>query len=310
MILIVDDDPSVIASLALLLKQAGYASHGVAGPAAALAWLGTRAVRARAAGHELLAPDHRRRGARPARAIRAPRPPLPVVLITAWGSIGLAVEGMKAGAADFITKPWTNAQILQTVRTVLALRAAAGDRRSPLPRREELDARFDFGTLVGRDARLLQILQLIGRVAPTDAVGAGHRRERHGQGAGGRGHPPKQPPGAAAVREGEPRGHLGVAVRERDVRTREGRLHRRACTTARAGSRSRTAARSSSTRSATSMPRRRSRCCACCRTAPSKCSGRASAAPWTCVSSRPRTATSPRWSRAASSARTCSIASI
>ena len=42
MILIVDDDPSVTASLALLLKQAGYASHAVGGPAEALAWLGTQ----------------------------------------------------------------------------------------------------------------------------------------------------------------------------------------------------------------------------------------------------------------------------
>ena len=42
--------------------------------------------------------------------IKALTPALPVVLMTAWGSISLAVEGMKAGAADFVTKPWTNPQ--------------------------------------------------------------------------------------------------------------------------------------------------------------------------------------------------------
>jgi two-component system NtrC family response regulator len=169
MILIVDDDPSVTASVALLLKQAGYASHGVAGPEAALAWLEREPCELviqdmnfsrRTTGEEGLALLTR---------IRTVAPKLPVILITAWGSIGLAVEGMKAGATDFITKPWTNPQLLQTVRTALGLAASRSVSEERLPTREELDARFDFGTLVGRDPRLLRILQLIGRVAPTDA---------------------------------------------------------------------------------------------------------------------------------------------
>ena len=98
MILIVDDDPSVTASLALLLKQAGYASHSVAGPEAALAWLARERCdlviqdmnfSRRTTGEEgldLLA------------RVKSAAPSLPVILITAWGSIGLAVEGMKRGA--------------------------------------------------------------------------------------------------------------------------------------------------------------------------------------------------------------------
>jgi two-component system, NtrC family, response regulator len=168
MILIVDDDPSVTASLALLLKQAGYATHSAASPADALAWLDTHPC-------ELVMQDMNftrrttgEEGLDLLARIKALRPGVPVVLITAWGSIQLAVQGMKAGATDFITKPWTHEQILQTVATVLGLAASAtvDDR---VASRDELDASFDFGHLVGEDPRLLRILQMIGRVSATDA---------------------------------------------------------------------------------------------------------------------------------------------
>jgi DNA-binding NtrC family response regulator len=168
MILIVDDDPSVTASLALLLKQAGYASYAVAGPADALTWLATNRC-------DLVLQDmnfSRRttgeEGMELLAQVRAAHPTLPVVLITAWGSIDLAVRGMKAGASDFIVKPWANEQILQTVRTALGL-SAAPPSPGQAPSREELDAAFDFGHLVGEDPRLRKVLQVIGRVAPTDA---------------------------------------------------------------------------------------------------------------------------------------------
>ena len=170
MILIVDDDPSVTASLALALKQAGLLSHAVPSPSAALAWLERETC-------ELVLQDmnfSRRtsgeEGLELLSGIKALRPDVPVILITAWGSIGLAVAGMKAGASDFITKPWTNEQLLHSVRAVLGVAAM-----KPSPggvaalSREELDARYDFGALAGQDPRLLRILEIVGRVAPTDA---------------------------------------------------------------------------------------------------------------------------------------------
>jgi two-component system, NtrC family, response regulator len=168
MILIVDDDPSVTASLALLLKQAGYASHAAASPAEALDWLQAHPC-------ELVVQDMNftrrttgEEGLELLARVKTLRPGLPVLLITAWGSIQLAVQGMKAGATDFLTKPWTHEQILQTVRTVLGL-AAAPPVDQATATREELDASYDFGDLVGEDPRLLRILQMIGRVAGTDA---------------------------------------------------------------------------------------------------------------------------------------------
>ena len=168
MVLIVDDDPSVTASLALLLKQAGFGSHSAASPAEALEWLGGHSCDLVIQDMNFTRRTTGEEGLDLLAQIRARRPALPVVLMTAWGSIQLAVQGMKAGASDFITKPWTHEQIVQTVTTAIGL-ASAPPADERVPSREDLDASFDFGNLVGEDPRLLKILQMIGRVSATDA---------------------------------------------------------------------------------------------------------------------------------------------
>ena len=90
--------------------------------------------------------------------------------MTAWGSIELAVRGMRAGAADFVTKPWTPEQLLSTVATALALSDVGPAREADAPSREELDAKAPaFAPLAGRDPKLVRLLALAARVAPTDA---------------------------------------------------------------------------------------------------------------------------------------------
>jgi two-component system, NtrC family, response regulator len=168
MILLVDDDPSVTASLALLLKQHGYLSESAATPDEAFAL-----VRRPDCALVIQDMNFSRRttgeeGLELLGRIKAARPELPVILLTAWGSISLAVQGMKAGAADFVTKPWTNQQLLQSVRTALGLAGDSTDDGTALTR-EELDDRYDFGEVIGDDPRLLQVLQIVGRVAGTDA---------------------------------------------------------------------------------------------------------------------------------------------
>ena len=172
-VLVVDDDASVRASLALLLKQQVYASAGAATPGEALALLGDAAG---AQPFDLVLQDMNfsratsgTEGLVLLHDIRGRHPELPVVLITAWGSIGLAVEGMKAGAADFLTKPWSNAALLSAVETALSLRGvrAAGE---PALGRGELDQRFDLAGLLGNDPRFLRPVELAMRVAPTDAA--------------------------------------------------------------------------------------------------------------------------------------------
>ncbi len=165
MILIVDDDPSVTASLALLLKQAGYASHATASPAEALAWLEAHPCDLVMQDMNFTRRTTGEEGLDLLAKIRALRPTLPVILITAWGSIQLAVQGMKAGATDFITKPWTHEQIVQAVRTVLGLAASAAVADQPVASREELDATYDFGRPRRRGPAVAALLQMIGRVA-------------------------------------------------------------------------------------------------------------------------------------------------
>jgi two-component system NtrC family response regulator len=169
MILIVDDDPSVTASLALLLKQSGHAARAASSPDAALAALTEEPISLVLQDMNFSLATDGDEGLALLARIRLLRPELPVILITAWGSIPLAVAGMRAGAADFITKPWSNAQVAQSVATALALAAGRADTRAPSLTRAELDLRHRFPRIVGEDPKLLRILELVARVAPTDA---------------------------------------------------------------------------------------------------------------------------------------------
>jgi len=169
-ILVVDDDYSVNTSLALLLKQAGYAARSAATPAEALALLAQDDFALVLQDMNFSRQTTGEEGLALLQAIKSQQPQVPVILMTAWGSIALAVKGMRAGAADFVTKPWSNEQILQSLKTALGLAAAhASFNAGPTLSREELDARHDFQNLAGRDPKFLKILEMIGRVSATEA---------------------------------------------------------------------------------------------------------------------------------------------
>jgi two-component system NtrC family response regulator len=168
-ILIIDDDSAVQVSLALLLKQAGYDALCADGPQQALAVL----QGATAHPVDLVLQDMNfslqtsgEEGLQLLADIRAAQPALPVLLMTAWGSIALAVRGMQAGAANFFTKPWDNTQLAELIRSTLeaATPAPAGSAS-----RQALDAQFDFSGIIGEHPRLLKVLTTIGQVANTRA---------------------------------------------------------------------------------------------------------------------------------------------
>ena len=168
MILIVDDDASVITSLALLLKQAGYQTVGMQSPAEAVQELKRNHIQLVIQDMNFTRQTTGEEGLALLRQIKSLRPDLPVILMTAWGSISLAVQGVKAGASDFITKPWTNEQLLQSVRTTIGLAAVASNHHTSVSR-EELDERYDFKGIIGRDPKLLHVLDIVGRISATDA---------------------------------------------------------------------------------------------------------------------------------------------
>jgi DNA-binding NtrC family response regulator len=170
-ILIVDDDASITASLALLLKQHGYATRSAHDPIEALEVMRRERPRLVIQDMNFSRQTTGEEGLDLLARVRAEEPNLPVILMTAWASIQLAVEGMKRGASDFITKPWANATVLQSVETALKLADARGADAGgdKTPTRAELDERFDFSNIIAADPKMIRILEMIGRVAPTEA---------------------------------------------------------------------------------------------------------------------------------------------
>ena len=121
MILIIDDDLAVRTSLLLLLQKEGYASKGVSSPNEAIAWLNHNKSSLIILDLNFSIETSGDEGIKLLNQIRKIQPLVPVILITGWATIELAVKGMKAGANDFINKPWNNDYLLQSINTLLNL---------------------------------------------------------------------------------------------------------------------------------------------------------------------------------------------
>ena len=106
------------------------------------------------------------------RSIRGQYPDLPVILLTAWTHLETAVELVKAGAADYVAKPWDNARLLTTVRNLLDLHAARAENRAIRRRRAAeragLASRFDLAGLVYESEAMHALVSTAARVAHAD----------------------------------------------------------------------------------------------------------------------------------------------
>jgi two-component system NtrC family response regulator len=165
MLLVIDDDIAVQTSLSLLFRREGFVVRLADGPFEARQVLASETPELILLDMNFSIDTSGLDGLRLLQFIREQHPAVPVILITGWGSIDLAVAGMKAGARDFITKPWQNDHLVNSVRTALTLSGA----EPPSLGRRQLNQQFTFDNIVGEDPHLLDLLATIGRVAPTDA---------------------------------------------------------------------------------------------------------------------------------------------
>src|SRR5258708_6209520 len=165
MILIIDDDIAVRTSLLLLLQEEGYAAKESSSPNEALAFLHHNTPSLIILDLNFSMETSGEEGLRLLQQIRQLHPAVPVILITGWATIDLAVRGMKTGANDFVNKPWNNDHLLQSINTLLNLQEKKTEKLS----RVKLDDRYQFTPIIGEDPGMLDILKTIGHVAATDA---------------------------------------------------------------------------------------------------------------------------------------------
>ncbi len=164
-ILIVDDDLAVQTSLLLLLDTLGHRLVTASGMEEAVEKFMGCEISLVVMDLNYSMDTSGIEGMQLLRRIREVNTSVPIILITGWGSIDLAVQGMKLGASDFINKPWNNDHLLQSVKTLLDLQ----ERKIEHSTRKELDSRYDFQHIIGTDSRIIEIFETVGRVAGTDA---------------------------------------------------------------------------------------------------------------------------------------------
>lgn len=171
-ILIADDQADVLAALSLLLKGERYQIQSASSPEGVLKFIDThefdvvlidlnyaRDTTSGSEGLDLLS------------RIRAADPTLPVVVMTAWGSVDIAVEAMRRGARDFIQKPWDNARLLAVLRTQVELAEAL--RRGRRLEAENMALRDESSNelpqIVAESPAMKSVLNLVERIGPADA---------------------------------------------------------------------------------------------------------------------------------------------
>ncbi len=166
MILIIDDDSAIRSSLSFMLRRARYEVETAASPKEAMELV-------RSADIDLILMDMNftlttsgEEGIYLLKQVKIFRPDVPVILMTAWGSIDLAVKGMQAGAFDFVTKPWNNAALMQRIETALEL---TGKKKKAQEEEDRNKTTFDRSFIIGKSKELTEILETVKHIAPTNA---------------------------------------------------------------------------------------------------------------------------------------------
>ena len=171
MILVIDDDIGIRTSLSMMLKRIGHEVVAVASPKEAMAVVrGNETPRLIMLDMNFSLSTSGDEGLTLLKQIKLFLPDTPVILMTAWGSIQLAVKGMRAGAFDFVTKPWNNAALMERIATALeTVQAEAQKRKAECSIAKQKTESDDNGGIIGKSAALMDVLDTIRRIAPTNA---------------------------------------------------------------------------------------------------------------------------------------------
>ena len=179
--LIADDEPDILTALRLLLKNDGYEPETVSSPAAVL-----EAIEQRQFDVVLMDLNYARdttsgrEGIDLISRIHALDPSLPIVVMTAWATVDLAVEAMRRGVRDFVQKPWENARLLQTLRKqvkhararrTLDERVAQGRKTDAQLKRELIEARELQENLLTNPSLTVPGVQIAIKWQPATTVG-------------------------------------------------------------------------------------------------------------------------------------------
>lgn len=161
MILIVDDDQAIRLSIGLMLRQAGFEYEAVSDEDSAMSAVRRDDLELVILDMNLTCTTTGRQGIDMLRKIRILAPRAPVILLSAWGTVPLAVEGMGYGAVDFVTKPWANRDFMAKIRKALAAaeKAAMADTVDTL---DNTERQAIAKALRQSDGNLSEAAQLLG----------------------------------------------------------------------------------------------------------------------------------------------------
>jgi DNA-binding NtrC family response regulator len=172
-VLVIDDNPAVAQALSLLFSLHDIRTLTAVTPQKGLGLLGRERIDLVIADMNFSADTTSgEEGAALFRALRAQQPDLPVVLLTAWTHLESAVQLIKAGAADYIGKPWDNDKLLATVENLLELAEATRERQrlqeEQRQRRQKLAEQYDLCDIVFASDAMERVVELACRVARAD----------------------------------------------------------------------------------------------------------------------------------------------
>ncbi len=162
-ILLVDDEPSIISVLGTLLKAEGYEVTPALGGAKGKELLMTQEF-------DLMISDIRMKpinGMELLRLVHDERPTVSVIMLTAYGSVETAIEALKLGAFDYITKPFKVDELLITVRRSLNYSRTLNENRDLKAR---LGTRYKLDSIVAESPSMQQVCEMVRRVGPTDTT--------------------------------------------------------------------------------------------------------------------------------------------